>query len=96
MNGAHDDDVLRSPLAKRKRVAAERTGASKLKHGVSARDLHAGNATPSRTPERKADSPHGSTGSQSTDGDGDGDGDDEEEDDELEDFLAHELGEDWG
>lgn len=34
-----NDDVLRSPLAKRKKVAAERTGFSRLKDSISADDL---------------------------------------------------------
>lgn len=37
MNG--NDDALRSPLAKRKKVAAERSGASKLKEAITAKDL---------------------------------------------------------
>jgi len=37
--GKTGDDLLRSPLAKRKKLAAERTGYSKLKEGISADEL---------------------------------------------------------
>jgi len=37
--GNSEDDLLRSPLAKRKKLAAERTGSSRLKQGITADDL---------------------------------------------------------
>jgi len=38
-NGGTDEEYLRSPLAKRKKLAAERTGYSKLKEGITAEEL---------------------------------------------------------
>ena len=37
--GASDSDNLRSPLAKRKKLAADRSGTSKLKEAISAEDI---------------------------------------------------------
>jgi len=83
-------DILRSPLAKRKKLAADRTGYSKLKEAVTADDLKEGSSTPidgnqeddvvPRRPADEADSEEGA----------------DEEEDEEDDFLARELEEEWG
>jgi RNA polymerase II subunit A C-terminal domain phosphatase len=84
----NDSDLLRSPLSKRKKLAADRE--SKLKEAVSAEQLKAG------ADARALAS--GATPSQH----GDGDASDEDEDDdeegevEIDEDLLKELGEDWG
>ena len=84
------DDVLRSPLAKRKKMAAERSGASKLKEAFSAADIAAAAA---RTEQAsKVSTPTSNEDIEIIE-------EEEEEDvevDEEDDFLARELGEDWG
>ena len=87
-------DELRSPLAKRKRVAAERSGMSKLKTAVSADEL---------TPAGDDDSPGNESSNPATPIQENGsnasfEGDDETEDGEEidEDFLARELEEELG
>ncbi|PPQ79874.1 hypothetical protein CVT25_002930 [Psilocybe cyanescens] len=81
-----------SPLARRKKVAFERSGYSKLKEGITADDIGTtkdGNASNgSALPDTKVSSP----GIMYED---DGD-DEEEEEEEEEDFLARELEEEWG
>lgn len=71
-----------SPLAKRKRIAASRSGSSKLKEAISADDL----AT-----KENATLPEGEIEEDDED-------DDEDEDEEVleDDFLARELEEEWG
>lgn len=84
-----------SPLSRRKKVAAERTGYSKLKEGITADDIEGDTA--------KDDTARGN-GSALPDAQGsspgvlyEDDGDDEEEEEEEEDdFLARELEEEWG
>ncbi|KAI0756315.1 hypothetical protein C8Q80DRAFT_1127923 [Daedaleopsis nitida] len=100
-NGA-DADVLRSPLAKRKKLAAERSGASRLKEAFTAEQLQR------RAPSRGADDDGESTHSQrSSPVNGGGGGEEEEDDDDDEDggseynmveddFLARELEAEWG
>ncbi|KAJ7629561.1 hypothetical protein B0H17DRAFT_1109791 [Mycena rosella] len=44
VNGSGTRDALGSPLAKRKKVAAERTGYSKLKEAISADEIQSGSA----------------------------------------------------
>lgn len=103
MNG--DSDVLRSPLSKRKKLAADRLGLSKLKVAIHADDLRS-----SRSRDRSA-SPTGKlTGSSPGNEDSDmeevaGIKGDQEEDDEgdesgtediEDDFLARELENEWG
>ena len=94
-----DSDSLRSPLAKRKRLAAERTGTSKLKEAISAEDLveeeeaeveaKTRSATPaSAAADRNEDEDEEMSDDSSSDS---SDGEDDEDD-----FLARELGEDWG
>lgn len=91
MNG--NDDALRSPLAKRKKVAAERSGASKLKEAITATDLdeeapleifgsRVGTPPPAERPTTKQQAE-----------------DDEDSDDAFDiddDFLARELEEELG
>lgn len=74
-----DDELLKSPLAKRKKLAAERAGASRLKeeHNLKASE------SPSSSPSRPEFSPNDVW----IDGE-DEDDDDEEEYDDGEDFLA--------
>lgn len=88
-----DLDVLRSPLAKRKKLAADRSGASKLKEAFSAADIAAAAAA------KKDHTSKASTPNSGEDGEG---GEEEEEEEEVieidmdDDFLTRELGEDWG
>lgn len=82
------DDVLRSPLAKRKKMAAERSGASKLKEAFSAADIAAAGTEQAS----KVSTPTSNEDIEIIE-------EEEEEDvevDEEDDFLARELGEDWG
>ena len=86
-----DDDVLRSPLAKRKKLAAERTGYSRLKVAVTADDLvQTHDSGMEDAAAKKVSIP------KVVEMEEDGDGDDEEEDEDEEDFLACELEEEWG
>ncbi|EGO02585.1 hypothetical protein SERLA73DRAFT_102556 [Serpula lacrymans var. lacrymans S7.3] len=88
------DDTLRSPLAKRKKVAAGRSGSSRLKEAISAEDLdddpesavseHSGGNNSSGIPQGIFD------GLREEEEEEEGDGDDED------DFLARELEEEWG
>ncbi|KAI0684753.1 hypothetical protein BC835DRAFT_1523744 [Cytidiella melzeri] len=87
-----DSDILRSPLSKRKKLAADRSGASRLKEAITADDL---------VSQRSASRSKRSTPVPSKSGDEDDDMDEEDEeedyeDEEEDDFLARELGEDWG
>ncbi len=84
-----DDDVLKSPLAKRKKLAAGRTGYSRLKEAVTADDL--GQTRDSEMEDVAAKRVSIPTSVAETEED---DGDDEEEDED--DFLARELEEEWG
>ena len=79
-----DDDVLRSPLAKRKKVAAERTGYSRLKEAITADEL-----VHSETGDKAVNTPKMAE-REVEDGE---EGDDEDDED---DFLARELEEEWG
>lgn len=90
LNGSSRDDVLRSPLAKRKKLAADRTGFSKLKEAVTADELEADSDKNQRVV------PVAPSVSQEMGDADDDDGDDEEEEDEEDDFLARELEEEWG
>ncbi|TFK88665.1 hypothetical protein K466DRAFT_520487 [Polyporus arcularius HHB13444] len=97
-NGA-DSDALRSPLAKRKKLALERSGASRLKEGITAEQLKT-------TPKKGSDEDDDSTRSQRS-SPLNGGGDEDEDDDDgtdggseynmvEDDFLARELEEEWG
>ncbi|RDB28454.1 RNA polymerase II subunit A C-terminal domain phosphatase [Hypsizygus marmoreus] len=93
LNGSKKgDDVLRSPLAKRKKLAAERTGYSRLKDSISAEELVAEAAAASELKSTAVSAvlPQGEAMDE-----GEDDGDDEEEEEE-DDFLARELEEEWG
>ncbi|KAJ7634451.1 hypothetical protein FB45DRAFT_829675 [Roridomyces roridus] len=100
MNGSVAGDVLRSPLAKRKKVAAERTGYSKLKEGITADELSSSVAAGKQRSvdddlEESGQTPKSSPSKSSDDGmqeeeEVDGGGDDQD------DFLARELEEEWG
>jgi RNA polymerase II subunit A-like phosphatase len=81
--GGVNNDLLRSPLAKRKKIAAERSGASKLKDSISAHDLVDEKLLFRSSPKDEAM-------------DEDDDDDEEEEVEEEDDFLARELEEEWG
>jgi len=81
------DEGLRSPLAKRKKLAAGRSGYSRLKEAITADELE-----PIPESEMAFALPSGLGASEVPEEDGD-DGDDEEEED---DFLARELEEEWG
>lgn len=109
------DDGLRSPLAKRKKLAAERAGASKLKEAVSADDLEqdlvalpevepdtvsaksstkgSTKGSAPATPARESGEGEEEEEDEDDDSDDSSDSDDDGEDD---DFLAREMGEDWG
>ncbi|KAJ7184132.1 hypothetical protein C8R46DRAFT_1062975 [Mycena filopes] len=100
-NGTHD--ALGSPLAKRKRVAAERTGYSKLKEAVNADEIHERSETAAgkqrsvdRAGEGEAPAIPSRPGSQASDEGMEGGDDEEDDDDDDEDFLARELEEEWG
>ncbi|KAF7359453.1 RNA polymerase II subunit A C-terminal domain phosphatase [Mycena sanguinolenta] len=92
VNGSGTPDSLGSPLAKRKKVAAERTGASKLKEAITAKDL------PSDDAQIGAEAQVASPGSQASSEvmQEEADEDEEDGDDEEDDFLARELEEEWG
>ena len=93
MNGNdRSDDGLRSPLAKRKRLAAERAGYSRLKEAFTADDLKT--TTPVPVQHGQGERVVSSSSSAMDEADED-DGDDEEEDEE-DDFLARDLQEEWG
>ncbi|KAI0699349.1 hypothetical protein C8T65DRAFT_581279 [Cerioporus squamosus] len=89
-----DSDALRSPLAKRKKLALERSGASRLKEAITAEQLKT-------TPKKGSDDDDGSTRSQRSsplNGGGDDDDDDDDGTDGgseynmvEDDFLAREL-----
>lgn len=96
LNGS-DSDVLRSPLAKRKKLAADR--ASRLKEAFTAEQMRAAKSQKGR------DDDEGSNRSQrSSPINGGGDDDDEDEDEDggseynmvEDDFLARELEAEWG
>ena len=78
--GRGANDLLGSPLAKRKKLAADRTGYSRLKDSISANDLAS----------ERTNSPQPDEGME------EGDEEEEEEEEEEDDFLARELEEEWG
>lgn len=86
-NGPADQqDLLRSPLSKRKKLVASRTGASRLKEAFTAEQI--AEATRGRSRSNSLQLPLPSSGIPSPA--------DEDDEDEEDDFLARELGEDWG
>ncbi|TEB38761.1 hypothetical protein FA13DRAFT_1808630 [Coprinellus micaceus] len=97
------DEMLRSPLSKRKKLANDRSGMSKLKEGVTASEM----GGDSNADWSKAEEPESPTAWYMKTDEGDGDEDEDEEDEgiedddeggdsELDDFLARELEEEWG
>lgn len=104
-------DALGSPLAKRKKVAAERTYSSKLKEEITTKDLQAG--APPQTDLQDGAAPQAdgvgvgegggqvaSPGSRASNDameeEEDGEDEDDDDDDDDDDFLARELEEEWG
>lgn len=94
-NGVGDrhGDVLRSPLAKRKKLAASRSGTSKLKEAVTADELV---DTESLSDHSRRPSPLLSTPFMSFEEGAEDDEYADDGDDEDDDWLAHELEVDWG
>ena len=94
LNGRAESDVLRSPLSKRKKLAADRTGYSKLKEAITADDLAV--VIPS-TPKDGNDGQDTSPSSLGSPGVAIQEDEEEyEEEEEEDDFLARELEEEWG
>lgn len=84
-------DAPRSPLAKRKKLAADRSGSSRLKDSISAGDL-AGSGKSALTDSPKEDLQEEDEEDEDSD-----EGEEEElEGDIDDDFLAGALEEDWG
>jgi RNA polymerase II subunit A-like phosphatase len=91
------DEGLQSPLAKRKKLAAERTGYSRLKEGITADELLAAkDETASNGSRRSSSSPKVIAQENIDDQEVEGDDEDEDEDSSEDDFLARELEEEWG
>ena len=101
--GEDREDGLRSPLAKRKKLAADRSGASRLKEAFTAEQLR----RQSRSRDEDEDSSqcsspmNGGGGGEDEDEDDSDDSDDEDEDGSSvnmddDDFLARELEAEWG
>lgn len=92
LNGS-DEEGLRSPLAKRKKIAAIRSNSSRLKETISMSELHNGeHDNDSEGMENVGVALGGPEGAQA--GDGDEDEEEEDEDEDLEDdFLAREMAE---
>jgi len=80
---ASDDDLLRSPLSKRKKLAKERQNASKLKESISPDEF--GQYAPPTVPSPRAEDESDDEEDESIFGDDDDD-----------DFLARELEEEMG
>jgi len=86
-------ELLRSPLAKRKKLAAERSGLSRLKQGISAHDLHDDESD--ENARAGALNPSSSNQSSIAQGDEEESELDEEDGEEEDDFLAGALDEEW-
>jgi len=90
-----NDNSLGSPLAKRKKLSAGRSGASKLKEAISAEDLRVDDETASNDGQHvSGERPSSNEGSQTEDDDEDDSDDDAVDIDD--DFLARELEEELG
>ncbi|KAH9913331.1 uncharacterized protein BXZ73DRAFT_92977 [Epithele typhae] len=90
------EDGLRSPLAKRKKLAADRSGASRLKEGVTAAQLHEDGESASQR-----SSPANGVGGGEDEEDESSDSSDEDDGSSVnnmveDDFLARELEAEWG
>ncbi|KAJ7762404.1 hypothetical protein DFH07DRAFT_410117 [Mycena maculata] len=103
MNGNSTREALGSPLAKRKKVAAERTGYSKLKEAISADDLRNEDLTVSAGKQRSlegdgdgAEEAQVSSPSRASDEEMQEEDDEDEDGEDDDDFLARELEEEWG
>ncbi|KIJ65044.1 hypothetical protein HYDPIDRAFT_27775 [Hydnomerulius pinastri MD-312] len=83
------EEILRSPLSKRKKLAASRTGSSRLKEAFTADQIASARRSRSRSNSLAPGSPSLGVPSPVEEDDAD-EGDDED------DFLARELGEEWG
>ncbi|KAL4069798.1 hypothetical protein V8B97DRAFT_634789 [Scleroderma yunnanense] len=79
-------DIIRSPLAKRKKLVASRTGLSRLKEAFTAEEIAAASRLRSRSSSLQRPTPSPGVPSPINE-------DDDEE--EEEDFLARELGDEW-
>jgi len=93
INGnSKEEDSLRSPLSKRKKLAADRTGYSKLKEAITADDLKEEVVLRSEAPS------YGGVTEKmpEVDEDNDIDNEDEEDEEDEDDFLARELEEELG
>ena len=93
-----DSDALRSPLAKRKKIVADRSGQSKLKEAFSAEDFPVGDddANDIAIASKVSTPTNGDKMEDIEEEEDDDDSDSDEEDEDEDDFLARELGEDWG
>jgi len=103
--GSKEQDVFRSPLAKRKKLAAGRTGYSKLKETINADDLEepalgkGGEGVSggvASNPSADNTGMEGGEDDQDDEDDDDDDDEEEEEEEEEDDFLTRELEEEWG
>jgi RNA polymerase II subunit A-like phosphatase len=92
MNG--NNDGLRSPLAKRKKLSADRSGTSKLKEAISAKDLEGHGDEPATPSENGKHRPSSNDSDRIEEVDDDDDS--EEVFDIDDDFLARELEEELG
>lgn len=85
--GVEVDDLLRSPLAKRKKMAADRSGTSGLKNSISANDLPSQEDIVPSIPEVDMDDPKSADETEE---------EDDDDDDDDDDFLARGLeDEEW-
>ncbi|KAJ3559573.1 hypothetical protein NP233_g11231 [Leucocoprinus birnbaumii] len=89
LQSQNGDDSLRSPLAKRKKLAADRN--SRLKQGITADELHSSGVDREPEPESKRSALFGGMNGDSPEAE-----DEEVEDDFEDDFLARDLQEEWG
>jgi RNA polymerase II subunit A C-terminal domain phosphatase len=87
-------DILRSPLAKRKKLAAERTGYSKLKEAITADDLLDDTEAEANSEKGKSRAAALSSPKEEDMEEDEDEGEDDADDED--DFLARELEEDWG
>ncbi|KAF8913223.1 hypothetical protein CPB84DRAFT_529609 [Gymnopilus junonius] len=103
-SGRDDEEYLRSPLSKRKKLAADRIGYSPLKEGISADQLTVekgetanGGKSPNGSTPASSKTPTQETANEGNKSGNEAEEDDEEEEeDEEDDFLARELEEEWG
>ncbi|KAK7465542.1 CTD phosphatase Fcp1 [Stygiomarasmius scandens] len=97
INGG-DNDTLRSPLSKRKKLAADRSGYSKLKEAISAEDMRS-DAGSVKAQSDDGSSDERATPTKATKENNNDEGDDEEGEEgeaDDDDFLAREMEEEWG